>query len=114
MEMSSYTATTFPHVNEAIRIRLNTPRGSRRRRRHWGSNLYRLLHRPNNDTLLLDLEREIVLALEDEPRIRIISFYQERDSTDPTVIRNHIQYNVIGTNVIENLVYPFVTHNPGR
>jgi len=60
------------HLHQSVRDILNTPKGTRVMLREYGSNLFKLVDKPINESTRMEMIAEVFDALERwEPRIRV-------------------------------------------
>lgn len=80
-------------VWQSINIILTTPRGTRVMRRHFGSDLPRLVDRPLSPLTLIDFFAAIADAIRAEPRFRV---RQMQLSTESEVSKGHAVFDLEG------------------
>jgi phage baseplate assembly protein W len=96
------------NIEESIMIILGTFLGERVMRPDFGCRIHELIFAPNNPTthgLLIAYVEEALIKW--EPRIQNIKIIPKTDEYDPARIYVEINYQVIATNNVYNLVYPF-------
>ncbi|MBV6490584.1 MAG: hypothetical protein CNCCGFBP_01064 [Fimbriimonadaceae bacterium] len=95
-------------VEEAIKIILLTRKGERPMRPEFGSDLHRLVFDPNDATSAGMAKRFVMEALARwEPRIEVTDVEAWADEADPGRLILSIHYQVLSTNSIRNLVFPY-------
>lgn len=95
-------------VDESIRLILATARGERMMRPDFGCDLNRLTFAPNNvatSGLATLYVREALVTW--EPRIELITVDANADPTDASRLLISIEYRIVATNTVKNLVFPF-------
>lgn len=98
-------ATSTLLINQSIESILSTPIGSRFGLREYGSLIHTLIFEPNDSILKSLLINYISTAISEwEKRIKISTI--EQDVTT-TMVKNIINYNVLGSNVEGSMIYPF-------
>lgn len=108
VNFSSSTSEGIEHVKECLHQLLRTNIGERVMLRSFGSNLGRLVFEPQDNILIqevLNATREAVRIW--EKRVQIISIdILEMSPKDGRIVIN-MSFQIINTNVVGNLVYPF-------
>jgi phage baseplate assembly protein W len=95
-------------VEEAIRIILGTSPGERMMRPAFGCGLNRLAFAPNNMSTAGLAMLHVREALERwEPRIELLAVDAEPQSEPADTMLIRIDYRVVATHTVHNLVYPF-------
>ena len=95
-------------LSQAIQIILSTPLGSRVMRPTFGCRLQELVFAPNNSNthgLVIYYVKEALTKW--EPRIQALKVDAWADTEEPNKLVTSIEYQVIATNNVYNLVYPF-------
>jgi len=95
-------------IAESIRILLGTARGERLMRPDFGCDLNRLAFAPNNNStagLAIYYVREALVKW--EPRIELQAVDAEPDPGADDTLLIRIDYRVVATNTVSNLVYPY-------
>lgn len=95
-------------IAESIRILLGTARGERLMRPDFGCDLNRLAFAPNNNStagLAIFYVREALVKW--EPRIELQAVDAEPDPGADDTMLIRIDYRVVATNTVSNLVYPY-------
>ncbi len=96
------------NIYESIIIILGTALGERVMRPDFGCRIHDLIFAPNNANthgLIIYYVREAIVKW--EPRVQDVTVEVETDSYDETKVLVKVQYKVISTNNVYNLVYPF-------
>ncbi len=96
------------NIYESIIIILGTALGERVMRPDFGCNIHDLIFAPNNANthgLIIYYAREAIIKW--EPRVQDVTVECETDRYDETKVLVKVQYRVISTNNVFNLVYPF-------
>jgi phage baseplate assembly protein W len=102
------TAAGPPHIEQAIRLILQTEPGERVMRPDFGAGLRGLLFEPvNTSTLALARHRVEQALVRWEPRINLQAVDVLADDAGGGRLLIHIDYAVRATNTFYNLVYPF-------
>ncbi len=96
------------NIEESILIILGTALGERVMRPDFGCAVHDLVFAPNN----ANTHGLIIYYVKDalskwEPRIQALNVRVQVDRDEPSRINTQIEYQVIATNNIFNLVYPF-------
>jgi phage baseplate assembly protein W len=103
------------HVKESIRQILGTPIGSRVMRRDFGSRLRQIVFEPNDSTLDTLIEHYVREAIERWEKRVIVGpvtvIHAEREAGKVEI---GVQFRIIQTNVVGNLVYPFYLTGAAR
>ena len=95
-------------VEQSIIIILGTAKGERIARPDFGSDLKRLVFAPNNASTAGLAIYYVQQALQQwEPRIDVLDVDANPDPINDMQLLINIEYKVIVTNNIRNLVYPF-------
>jgi uncharacterized protein len=95
-------------VEEAIRIVLGTAPGERLMRPGFGCDLQRLAFALNNTTTAGLAIFHVREALERwEPRIELLNVDADPDPQAADTLAIRIDYRIVATNTVRNLVYPF-------
>jgi phage baseplate assembly protein W len=95
-------------VEEAIRLILGTSPGERLMRPTFGCGLNRLAFAPNNTSTAGLAMFHVREALERwEPRIELLAVDAEPQSEPADTLLIRIDYRVVATHTVHNLVYPF-------
>lgn len=95
-------------VEEAIRIVLGTAPGERLMRPTFGCDLNRLAFALNNTSTAGLAIFHVREALERwEPRIELLNLDAEPDPEAADTLSIRIDYRIVATNTVRNLVYPF-------
>lgn len=95
-------------IEESIMIILGTALGERVMRPDFGCAIYDLIFAPNNPNthgLIIYYVEEALRSW--EPRIQALSVDCEVDPEDDARVDVKVEYQVIATNNVYNLVYPF-------
>lgn len=101
-------------VQSGISIIVLSEIGSRPMRRAFGSRLGQLKHEPNNSATWSLVQSEVQAALDRwEPRIKNIAVFVEPDQFDRFRLNISVSYQIIQTNVVENIVFPFFLEQTG-
>lgn len=97
-------------VEEAIRMILMTRKGERPMRPEFGCEIHDLVFAPN-DPGTSGLARRFVMEalLMWEPRIDVLEVKTVPKSNSDNTLLLNIQYKIIATNSVRNLVFPFYT-----
>ncbi len=104
IQMASYEDV----VRQSIMMILNTATGERVMRPNFGCGIHDKIFAPNNATTVGEIIADVQNALvEWEPRIQVLSVEEVPDSTQPNVILIQVTYQILTTNSVNNLVYPF-------
>jgi phage baseplate assembly protein W len=96
------------NIEESILIILGTALGERVMRPDFGCAIHDLIFAPNNSNthgLLIYHVKEALMKW--EPRIQALTVDVELDNEEPTKVYVRVEYQVIATNNVYNLVYPF-------
>jgi len=96
------------NIYESIIIILGTALGERVMRPDFGCRIHDLIFAPNNANthgLIIYYVREAIVKW--EPRVQDVTVEVETDPYDETKVLVKVQYKVISTNNVFNLVYPF-------
>jgi phage baseplate assembly protein W len=96
------------NIEESILVILGTALGERVMRPDFGCAIHDLIFAPNNANthgLIIYHVKEALTKW--EPRIQNISVDIELDDNEPTRLYTRVEYQVIATNNVYNLVYPF-------
>ena len=96
------------NIYESIIIILGTAFGERVMRPDFGCQIHDLIFAPNNPNthgLIIYYVREAIVKW--EPRVQDLTVEVEVDPHDETKVLVKVQYKVITTNNVFNLVYPF-------
>lgn len=102
------TVSAETDIEQAIRIILETPPGSRVMRPDFGIGLKRMVFNPLSFSTLSIVQFRIEQALLLwEPRIDVKSVKIQLDSEQPGRLLINIRYLVRESNTIANFVYPF-------
>lgn len=102
-------------VKESIRIILGTSKGERLMRPDFGCGIHNLVFAPVNTStegLIIHHIREALTLF--EPRLELLKVDVSKDEVDIGKLLINIDYKVICTNNIFNLVYPFYLHERGE
>jgi phage baseplate assembly protein W len=95
-------------VRESIRIIIGTAPGERQMRPDFGCDIHSLVFAHNNLTTAGQAAYYVEKALiRWEPRIETLRVHAVPDQTEGNRLLIEIEYKVIVTNTIFNLVYPF-------
>ena len=95
-------------LEQAMRLILSTYPGERPMRPDFGCAIHDLIFAPNNANthgLLIYHVKEALTKW--EPRIQALGVDVELDDREPTRLYTKVEYQVIATNNVYNLVYPF-------
>lgn len=96
------------HVKESIRQILGTPVGSRVMRRDFGSRLRQIVFEPNDSTIDTLVEHYVREAIERwEKRVVVGPVTVVRSERGQGRVEIDVQFRIIRTNVVGNLVYPY-------
>ncbi len=101
-------------IKESIRIILGTSKGERLMRPDFGCGIHDFVFAPINTStegLIIHYIREALTLY--EPRIELLKLDVSKDETDIGKLLINIEYRVVRTNNIFNLVYPFYLHERG-
>jgi len=101
-------------IKESIRIILGTSKGERLMRPDFGCGIHNLVFAPVNTStegLIIHYIREALILF--EPRLELLKVDVSKDEVDIGKLLINIDYKVIRTNNIFNLVYPFYLHERG-
>lgn len=101
-------------IKESIRIILGTSKGERLMRPDFGCGIHNLVFAPVNTStegLIIHHIREALILF--EPRLELLKVDVSKDEVDIGKLLINIDYKVIRTNNIFNLVYPFYLHERG-
>lgn len=101
-------------IKESIRIILGTSKGERLMRPDFGCGIHNLVFAPINTStegLIIHHIREALILF--EPRLELLKVDVSKDEVDIGKLLISIDYKVIRTNNIFNLVYPFYLHERG-
>lgn len=108
------TSSYKDNIEESIKIILNTAKGERQMRPDFGCGIHQLVFAKNNTATAGMAEYHVEEALiKWEPRIEVLNVtaYPDRSSENESFEGNklivEIDYRIIATNSIFNLVYPF-------
>lgn len=102
------TASYEEDIRQAIRIILLTNPGERVMRPDFGAGLNAFLFEPINPTSMQQLQTQVQNALVSwEPRINVISVTVSAPDSYSGQLLIDINYQVLATNAVANLVYPF-------
>ena len=103
-------------VRESVLAILGTEKGERVMRAEFGCDIHRLVFAENNMATAGLAAHYVEQALVRwEPRIEMLRVQAARDDERDEVLLVEIEYRVIATNNIFNLVYPFyLTEGAGR
>ena len=103
-------------VRESVLIILRTARGERQMRPDFGCDIHRLVFAENNMVTAGLARHSVEQALTRwEPRIEMLAVRAAPDPDERNILRVAIEYRVIATNNVFNLVYPFyLTEGAGR
>lgn len=106
------TSSAEKKIEESIRIILGTARGERQMRPDFGCGIHQMVFAKNNTATAGMTEYHVEEALVKwEPRIELLNVtaYPDREGagSEGNKLIIEIQYRVIATNSIFNLVYPF-------
>lgn len=96
------------NIEESILLVLGTALGERIMRPDFGCAVHDLVFAPNNSNthgLIIYYVKEALNKW--EPRIQALNVKIRVDADEPSKINTEIEYQVIATNNIFNLVYPF-------
>jgi len=96
------------NIYESILIILGTALGERIMRPDFGCAIHDLIFAPNNANthgLIMHYVKEAIVKW--EPRVQDVSVEVETDRHDETKVLIKVEYRVISTNNVFNLVYPF-------
>src|SRR5213082_2630813 len=95
-------------IEQAMRIILLTPRGTRIMRPEFGCQIHDLIFAPNDATTagLATYYVEEALAMW-EPRIRVVNVTAEPDPDEPARLLIWITYEILATYDQRTLVFPF-------
>lgn len=96
------------NIYESIIIILGTAPGERIMRPEFGCQIHDLIFAPNNPNthgLIIYYVREAIIRW--EPRVQDVTVDVELDPDDETKVLVKVEYRVISTNNVFNLVYPF-------
>lgn len=96
------------NIEESILIILGTALGERVMRPDFGCAVHDLIFAPNNSNthgLIIYYVKEALNKW--EPRIQALDVKVKTDPREPSRVETRIQYQVIATNNVYNLVYPF-------
>lgn len=96
-------------INQSISLILSTPTGTRMFNPLFGSNLDKALFDNLVDTAVLKYYINEALGMW-EKRINVTTIQVSQDTVDGHLYYVTIFYNIVGTNVAGNYVYPFFTH----
>ena len=102
-------------IKDSIRIILGTSKGERLMRPDFGCGIHNLVFAPINTStegLIIHNIREALTLF--EPRIELLKVDIAKDEVDIGKLLINIDYKVIRTNNIFNLVYPFYLHERGE
>jgi hypothetical protein len=104
------------NVRESVLTILSTEKGERVMRADFGCDIHRLVFAENNMATAGLATHYVEQALTRwEPRIEMLRVQAARDGERAEVLRVEIEYRVIATNNIFNVVYPFyLTEGAGR
>ena len=103
------------NIKESIRIILGTSKGERLMRPDFGCGIHNLVFAPINTStegLIIHHIREALILF--EPRLELLKVDVSKDEIDIGKLLINIDYKVIRTNNIFNLVYPFYLHEKGE
>jgi phage baseplate assembly protein W len=104
LAMSQYEG----NIEESILVILGTALGERIMRPDFGCGIHDLIFAPNNSNthgLIIYHVKEALMKW--EPRIQALSVDVEIDDREPSKIYAKVEYQVIATNNVYNIVYPF-------
>jgi len=103
-------------VRESVLSILGTGKGERVMRAEFGCDIHRLVFAENNTATAGLATHHVEQALVRwEPRIEMLRVQSAPDSEREEVLLVEIEYRVIATNNVFNLVYPFyLTEGAGR
>jgi phage baseplate assembly protein W len=96
------------NIEESILVILGTAIGERVMRPDFGCAIHDLIFAPNNANthgLIIFHVKEALTKW--EPRIQNLTVDVELDDNEPTRLYTKVEYQVIATNNVFNLVYPF-------
>ena len=96
------------NIEESILIILGTALGERIMRPDFGGGIHDLIFAPNNSNthgLIIYHVKEALMKW--EPRIQALTVDVETDEREPSKIYTKVEYQVIATNNVYNIVYPF-------
>ncbi len=102
-------------IKESIRIILGTSKGERLMRPDFGCGIHNLVFAPVNTStegLIIHHIREALILF--EPRLELLKVDVSKDEVDIGKLLININYKVIRTNNIFNMVYPFYLHEKGE
>jgi len=96
------------HVKESIQQILGVILGSRVMRRDFGSGLMGALFEPNDPRLDAWLDLTCRQSIQKwEPRVTVGPLYVDRSEKASGRLLLHIEFRIIRTNVVGNLVWPY-------
>ena len=96
------------NIEESILVILGTALGERVMRPDFGCAVHDLIFAPNNSNthgLIIYYVKESLTKW--EPRIQALDVKIKSDHNEPSKVNTAIKYQVIATNNVYNLVYPF-------
>lgn len=102
-------------IKESIQIILGTSKGERLMRPNFGCGIHDLVFAPINTStegLIIHHIREALTLF--EPRIELLKLDVSKDEIDIGKLLINMEYRVISTNNIFNLVYPFYLQERGE
>ncbi len=95
-------------ISESIRLIIGTAPGERVMRPDFGCRIHEIVFHPNNPSTASLAGYYIQEALVKwEPRIRQVKVEAYPDPTAENVLQLSIRYQIITTNNVKNMVYPF-------
>lgn len=95
-------------IKESITIFIGTRLGERIMRSNYGSIIHSYTYESIDGNSIKNLSMEIKINLQKfEPRINVIDVDATRSDSNQGLINFNIQYEIIGANVRDNIVYPF-------
>jgi len=95
-------------IQESLFVLLSTPLGERIMLPQYGCDIWRMVFRNMNTTLMTQLQDAVAQAILNwEPRIEVISIDVKPDATTDGLVTITVNYVIRLTNTRSNLVYPF-------
>ena len=96
------------HVRQSILLIMQTVKGERVMRTHFGAGLQPLVFEPAGSAMAAMVQHEVKQALvRNEPRIDVLDVAATVDPSQPGVLMINVKYQVRQTDTIYNVVYPF-------
>jgi len=95
-------------IEESVRAIIGTAMGERVMRPDFGCRIHELIFHPNNQSTASLMSYYVQEALiKWEPRVKEVEVDANPSVTEDNVVQLRIQYRVISTNNVRNLVFPF-------